>query len=348
METEHTYPIFDSQAHPSVAQVVEALNAEELSCPGGLAIVRSEQQKLYFLLARDDKADALSPYIAQAETGEVSIKHATKASSPSHGLRMPLSGDHAEDPGITELDHPCARTIEPKSYPEQSCDRQQHASVQGPHSERGHDAQADLPHPSLISSVSAYVPDDLEGQQSIAQGRYKKRCTVGMPTIVALVTLVAAGVLYWTIKSNSGVPSPAPAPVIPFTPAPTSTNQPGWYASAVNGDCKKACESNGLVCKESDMLEYNGNVTNSDNLKKLIEHVHGRVGGKGRPCHGWYGSKPDVPSWKTGENGTGYCYLSDANRALSTINCSAPATPSSEGKQRLCYCSQPHLTDIVV
>merc|ERR1712087_268214 len=47
--------VMDQQAYPSLANAVEALNAGTLQCPRGICIVRSEQQKLYFLLARSDK-----------------------------------------------------------------------------------------------------------------------------------------------------------------------------------------------------------------------------------------------------------------------------------------------------
>ena len=45
----------DSEKYPSVQTAVDALNAGTIACPKGICVVRSERQKLYFLVARSDK-----------------------------------------------------------------------------------------------------------------------------------------------------------------------------------------------------------------------------------------------------------------------------------------------------
>merc|ERR1712217_827697 len=45
----------DAEKYPSVKVAVDALNEGTLSCPEGICVVRSERQKLFFLLARADK-----------------------------------------------------------------------------------------------------------------------------------------------------------------------------------------------------------------------------------------------------------------------------------------------------
>lgn len=54
---EHAHQFLDADAYPSVAKAVEALNAGHVSCQEGICIVRSERQKLYFMIARTDKRE---------------------------------------------------------------------------------------------------------------------------------------------------------------------------------------------------------------------------------------------------------------------------------------------------
>jgi len=47
----------DAEEYPSIEKAVDALNVGKIICPDGLCVVRSERQKLYFLVSRHDMLD---------------------------------------------------------------------------------------------------------------------------------------------------------------------------------------------------------------------------------------------------------------------------------------------------
>jgi len=58
---DHTHQFLDAEKYPSVVKAVDALNAGRVSCQEGICIVRSERQKLYFMIARSDKREECAP-----------------------------------------------------------------------------------------------------------------------------------------------------------------------------------------------------------------------------------------------------------------------------------------------
>jgi len=63
----------DAETYPSVQTAVAALNAGTILCPHGMCVVRSERQKLYFLVARSDKQQAcaiMARDVFQVKTAE--------------------------------------------------------------------------------------------------------------------------------------------------------------------------------------------------------------------------------------------------------------------------------------
>merc|ERR1719291_140381 len=79
-------PILDTELHPSIAKAITALNSGVVSCPNGMCIVRSERQKLYFLVVRSDKLHDC----ANVATNVLNLRKAEQPFSQSLHTGAPL------------------------------------------------------------------------------------------------------------------------------------------------------------------------------------------------------------------------------------------------------------------
>lgn len=104
-------PSLDTKEYPSVDKAVKALNAGTVSCPNGLCIVRSERQKLYFLVARSDKLhecantarDVLNVKKAEQPFPGV-IDSCTPALKTTVSLPQDVASVHVEPPEVSVAD----------------------------------------------------------------------------------------------------------------------------------------------------------------------------------------------------------------------------------------------------
>ena len=105
----------------------------------------------------------------------------------------------------------------------------------------------------------------------------------------------------------------------------------GWFLGDLGKTCNEVCGLHSFACTEDNLHSHNSDVDSSDKVLNLVQSLGGSISNP--PClNDIYGSNGDVPNIG-GDHQS--CYYSDANRDLSTFDCSR--APDSN-KQRLCYC----------
>jgi hypothetical protein len=100
----------------------------------------------------------------------------------------------------------------------------------------------------------------------------------------------------------------------------------GWFLADLNESCTAGCASQGLLCFEQNLNDFNKEVSTEDGMvRKGGVECEETFTGFERGTSEW-----DVPCFYEGG-----CWLSDSSRALGSFDCNHSATD----RQRLCYCS---------
>ena len=107
----------------------------------------------------------------------------------------------------------------------------------------------------------------------------------------------------------------------------------GWYIAAVNENCIDACTSQNLECSEEQFYQQNSDVDTSSEVLSMIRNLGGTISASS--CSHNYGQESDVPNYTSYLND---CFYSNSSRSLSTFSCSRLPAPTSNNKQRLCWC----------
>ena len=116
-----------------------------------------------------------------------------------------------------------------------------------------------------------------------------------------------------------------------------------WLLAEENENCHKACNREGLICKNKITHRQNGDVDSSDKLIKLIQKRYDIKTLLSKPCIETGDASAPLVTIKPSQHN--WCMHTtvgkESEKEIGKKECSAKYDYPSHGTRRLCYCFYP-------